>query len=88
MYNKKTEVKTPCGYCGTMNLGKKWCGNKCSSAQWRKDHPYATQKTTTEKICGFDHRRRDTPKFWKRYLLENPEYTRALFVKQDIMAGG
>lgn len=74
MYKPKTKVMKPCGYCGTMNLGKKWCGNRCSSAQWRVEHPYNTQKVVTEKICGFDHIRRDTTELWFKYMKKNPIY--------------
>jgi hypothetical protein len=73
MYKKKAVVMIPCGFCGKENPNKKWCGNKCSSNQWRLDHPREPAHQC-EKICGFDLQRRDKPYLWKKYMIDNPIY--------------
>jgi hypothetical protein len=74
MYKPKPKVMKPCKFCGKENPNRVWCDSRCSSAAWRKAHPYKTQKVVTEKICGFDHQNRDFPDKWKSYMKKNPIY--------------
>jgi hypothetical protein len=74
MYKKKAVTMIPCGFCGTLNPNKKWCGNKCSSNQWRLDHPRTYAVIKTENICGFDGQDRSKPHIWKKFMVMNPIY--------------
>jgi hypothetical protein len=73
MYIKKAKVEIPCGFCGKKNINKKWCGNKCSSAQWRLTHPREPAHQC-ENICGFDGQDRSKPHIWKKFMVLNPIY--------------